>query len=787
MVTVVSNQVYIYEGPLLNLLSIEIDILDSLDSAGEVTFNDTDGTLGYGSSTSVEIGGSTETMTFLGAGTASTLGSLLGGLLGSYDVVYFSVPSSSGTTTYIYAPDGLPSVLGLATATTFTNTELSYDLPTSTPGIVDGTDGDDIMPVGYQDPDGDFITNTGALYPVLGPSGNDEIYGYGGNDSISAGSGADTIDGGTGNDTIFGGFGNDIIYGGEGVDDLNGEAGNDVIDAGSGAGFVSGGTGNDTISVTGGTTANLIDGGDGNDVITITDVDARANATAKGFVVGGDGSDIINIEDSTIETIYGSNIFGATTGGSGTDIFNVSGTSSVGWIWTGYAPSTNFGTEQINISDTSSVEQVEVTTDSQTVNINVGDNAQLGASDKSLTIGTWAGSQNITVSQNASVSSNTAISMGSGNDSVSFSDNASLNADILMGSGNDTIIFSDDAVTSGYIAGGAGNDVVVGGISDDEITGGTGNDSLTGGAGNDTFYYSVGDGLDTITDFNVGIPSADVGDGDATNNDYIELSAFYDDIEEIRADFDDDGILNQSNSGTVDYSDNTAFGAGQGIRFTNVTRNSFTKDGTGVVCFTRGTMIETQMGQVAIEDLETGDLVRTMDHGFSPIRWIGNRQLDIVDLTQHPKLLPIRIKAGTLGTGVPTQDLVVSPQHRVLVRSIVAERMFGEREVLVPAIKLLGVDGIDVVEDATEVQYFHMLFDQHEIVFSNGAAAESLLTGSEALKAIGAKAREEIALLFPDITEPDFTPSPVRFIPKGMQTKKLAERHQKNNKPLFEI
>jgi len=206
-----------------------------------------------------------------------------------------------------------------------------------------------------------------------------------------------------------------------------------------------------------------------------------------------------------------------------------------------------------------------------------------------------------------------------------------------------------------------------------------------------------------------------------------------------------------------------------------------------IVCFAGGTQILTRKGRVCVEDLKIDDEVMTMDNGYQPIRWIGSRKLDSIDLAVNPNLRPIRIEAGALGDGVPEQDLLVSPQHRIFVRSIVAQRMFGETEVLIPAKKLLGLEGISVDQDATSVTYTHFLFAKHEIVFANGAPTESLFTGQEALKSVGPAARREITALFPEIVSADFSPSPARFIPeKGHAMLSLAGRIKKNSKPVLE-
>lgn len=205
----------------------------------------------------------------------------------------------------------------------------------------------------------------------------------------------------------------------------------------------------------------------------------------------------------------------------------------------------------------------------------------------------------------------------------------------------------------------------------------------------------------------------------------------------------------------------------------------------GVPCFVAGTLIETLRGEVLVEELKVGDPVRTMDCGYQAICWIGRRRLSRAELEANPQLFPIRIRAGALGAGKPYADLLVSPQHRVLVRSKIAERIFSKVEVLVPANKLVAIDGIDVEWEAQGVEYFHILFRTHQIVFSNRTPTESMLTGPEALKAVSLDARREIETLFPEITAPDFVPVSARLIPdNGKRMKELAQRHQKNKKPL---
>lgn len=204
---------------------------------------------------------------------------------------------------------------------------------------------------------------------------------------------------------------------------------------------------------------------------------------------------------------------------------------------------------------------------------------------------------------------------------------------------------------------------------------------------------------------------------------------------------------------------------------------------TVVPCFTEGTMIATQEGERLIESLSVGDGVLTADHGVRPIRWIGRRVLDRADLAANPKLRPIRIAKDALGPGKPARDLLVSPQHRMLIRSEIAVRMFDAAEILVPACKLVGIPGVSVAEDVESVVYIHLLFDRHEVVFAEDTPSESLYTGAEALKAVGDAAQEEILTLFPELSRPGHVAEPARLIvQKRPRIDRLVERHLANEK-----
>ena len=222
-------------------------------------------------------------------------------------------------------------------------------------------------------------------------------------------------------------------------------------------------------------------------------------------------------------------------------------------------------------------------------------------------------------------------------------------------------------------------------------------------------------------------------------------------------------------------------GDGQALRV-QVTGGSVTE----VICFAEDTLITTARGDRPVQEMEVGDLVMTRDNGLQALRWTGRRQLCGETLTRQERLRPVRIAAGALGDGVPATDLMVSPQHRVLLRSRIANRMFGAAEVLCPAKHLLDLPGIEIVADLAGITYVHLLFDRNEVLFSNGAEAESLFTGPEAFRAVTAEQLAEILSILPDLPQGRDPVACCRPVITGKQGRKLVERHRRNSKPKVE-
>jgi Hint domain-containing protein len=187
--------------------------------------------------------------------------------------------------------------------------------------------------------------------------------------------------------------------------------------------------------------------------------------------------------------------------------------------------------------------------------------------------------------------------------------------------------------------------------------------------------------------------------------------------------FGTNSLIVTTNDGSYDFT-NVTYASGPTI-------NSFTAapdTSTGLeaitfaVCFYKGTLIRTPAGEVPIEKLSIGDTVATWRGGAAPIRWIG-RQTVSIRFSDPSRILPIRIKAGALGDHVPSRDLLVSPDHAILVE-----------DVLVQAGAL--VNGSSIVRETNVSEtftYYHVELDDHSLILAENIPAETFIDNVDRL------------------------------------------------------
>jgi Hint domain len=167
-----------------------------------------------------------------------------------------------------------------------------------------------------------------------------------------------------------------------------------------------------------------------------------------------------------------------------------------------------------------------------------------------------------------------------------------------------------------------------------------------------------------------------------------------------------------------------------------------------VLCFAAGTHILTPEGERPIDDLQVGDFVINASGQEVQIRWIGSRNSMMLDVE---RLLPVRIAKDALGLNRPHRDLLVSQDHCIVLRADDARLMFGTDEVLVAAKDLVNDSTIRICREMNEVEYFHILFDNHEILMAENLETESLYPDEAALSRLLPFELEELRKVSPNL------------------------------------
>ena len=601
--------------------------------------------------------------------------------------------------------------------------------PDTLDGIVSGDDTANSIDLGYTgDPDGDRIDAGDAI--LAGEAADDDIVdALGGNDTVLAGEGDDDVSGGEGDDTIDGGDGNDVADGGEGDDVIDTSGNSPLPDIGYPGVFpadpnpdddrdsVDGGDGNDTIST--GDDADTINGGAGDDVINSgIDDDEVDGGEGDDRIVGAEGNDTIYANNDPVLGLDaleleddGSNPLGPDLAPDNGDDF-VDGGAGDDVIFSGDDNDTLLGGSGDDLLDGG--------IDDDTLEGNTGNDALIGGQgDDSLEGGQGEDSLEGGIGDDTLRGNNDYESLhgGAGDDLL----DGGQGNDVLSGDeGDDTL---EGALGDDTLNGGEGDDVFLGGSGDDLFEGGPGNDTMTGGADRDVFQN---------------VNAGDVVDGSETGDDFdcLDLRGSAPEGGSLEVTFDPEN----SKNGVVGYFKANGSDAGQ-LVFTNIEK---------VICFTPGTLIATPKGERKVEELQVGDRVITRDNGMQEIRWVGRREMSGEELVEKEHLRPILIREGALGKGLPERDMMVSPQHRVLIANDKTALYFEEREVLVAAKHLTDMEGIDQV-DVSHTSYIHIMFEAHEVILSDGIWTESFQSGDQSLVGIGDAAREEILELFPEL------------------------------------
>ncbi|MEM7471106.1 MAG: Hint domain-containing protein [Pseudomonadota bacterium] len=585
--------------------------------------------------------------------------------------------------------------------------------PDTRDGVVEGSNDADLIDAAYLgDPDGDLIDAGDALLP--GQSGDQDIVdAFGGDDTIRAGEADDTIFAGSGADDVQGGAGNDTVYGdsnydGPGAGRMVRESLNWSENQGDITGFTQD-TGAVEVTFTtllqeGASTTEFAARDQNIDAIDAGDENIDENSALKSLTNGRgndtryglDFSDPVENVAFRINDIDGDGVVSVRAFDAAGNLIDISLT----------------GGDRVDLLDNDAVCGAD-TADSQ------GGYAPATSEDYSVLVEIAGPVSRIEINHFQDGPRNTGIFITDVYYDVPLFDGGEDGDDLLDGGAGDDVIFGE-----------GGDDTILGGTGDDEITGGAGADTQSGGDDADTFFVSdADDGFGDIIDGGTG--------GD--DRDTLDLTGAGP-LRIVNQTVDADG---DSTSGTVEFLD--------GVGGPVIGTLDFKEIETLVPCFTPGTAIATPRGEVPVEDLRIGDKVITRDNGIQEIRWVGAKRMDARALQQNPHLQPILIAKESLGNGLPERDMLVSPNHRVLVNTDRVSLYFEENEVLVAAKYLENHgEGVHSIQ-SMGTTYLHFMFDNHEVVLSNGAWSESFQPGDHSLRAVGNAQRNEIFELFPEL------------------------------------
>ncbi len=179
-------------------------------------------------------------------------------------------------------------------------------------------------------------------------------------------------------------------------------------------------------------------------------------------------------------------------------------------------------------------------------------------------------------------------------------------------------------------------------------------------------------------------------------------------------------------------------GSNFSVRQDDVDNGNFVSTGPGPsICFLPQTRIATPQGEVAAEDLCPGDEILTLDHGAQRILWVARQHMRFQN--GEDDFRPYRFRKGALGQELPRRDLHVSKQHRLLLRT-------GGVECLGPAVGFAALNGVSKMTAARDVTFINFLLADHEIIFAEGVAVESMYLGSNCIAMLSKSDRSEIAI-----------------------------------------
>ena len=642
---------------------------------------------------------------------------------------------------------------------------------------------------------------------IWGEDGADDLSGGDGIDTISGDAGADTIDGGAGADILSGGADDDTLAGGAGDDTLEGDDGADLLAGGTGDDTLIGGAGDDILdgggdgsnaesvivdeigftfltsniseNFVGGTTpvGNYVVYDNVGTAIDGTEVQARFTVTSV-----SDDTLPISLGYSDDYPVYLNSTSDVANGGETVGIkveFFDQATGeviAVGGQFTVKDIDNANGKEQITY-EKGTFDAVSTST-SPATNVVVVDNGDTVTVESNTSGGTTE--QNLWATLTFSNQTDLDFTLSSRNGATGY------------GFDSQEFATTPEVLPTEQLE--DGSDIIDGGEGDDVIRAGSGTDTIDGGAGNDT-YDALNSSSLPEEEISVTVDGAGDGTvtktGDGTTDTVTSVENFIanevggeTDSISITGDIDRSTIsgLNDSAVGTftpANGGDPIAFGgAGEptinqllsrtydpgtgvikpngtyeitsgeedGAQVGGISFSNFEQANFSVVCYGLGSLVDTPDGPRPIEALRPGDLVETIDAGPQPVKWLRSADHSLDNEPEDNR--PVLIQAGALGPGKPASDLIVSPQHRILVGQCGQLDAAFSQQCMVPAKALTDLPRVRFMRGKRAVTWVHFALAKHHITRVNGTLSESLLLGPMVMNGLSAPERSELERVF---------------------------------------
>lgn len=436
-------------------------------------------------------------------------------------------------------------------------------------------------------------------------------------------------------------------------------------------------------------------------------------------------------------------------------------------------------TQTISIGDGAETGGIQVSgsaSDDQNTNlvVDIGEgariNGDLSITGKETSPGA-ADFVDMTIGNGATINGSLTVT-GEAPGSATIGDNVTIDGPLTLGSNNntydndsDTLVIGDNFTVNGNIATGGGDDNVtltgdgyqnLNNVKNVNLNGGDDTLRLTGNfseSGSNQIIYAGGDGTDTLVFEPI---------SDAQRNQLIsQLQANGYSFDPQTKTWSIGGsapAFNLSAGTSADGNDTIRISTFENIR---------------IVCFAAGTRIRTSAGLVPIEKLQRGQLVSTPG-GLQRVLWINETRHNSTAIAANDKLRPVLIRKDALGVGRPLRDMRVSRQHRILLQGPEVQDFFGCDQVLIAANKLVGLPGIEADAECSEIQYFHIVTLNHEVIEAEGVCSETLLPGPMAKEAMGEVVWARVVRCFPQLNRAK-TP-PAATVPSNRDQKDFVSR-----------